>query len=298
MLSIQEVGTQVLGNNPKSFYIFTGPEYGVKRKYIEHLKQYYGTVAVVDHVDDILVTMRKKHMIPLKPKLYIVRYDEEFISSINDKTAASIAKTNIIGTIVCLYEQVKSATKCDKYLSEYTVSFDKINPVFIKKYLRSDFPEISDNLIDIAVQIDAEYIGAYNICHSLSYLPADLQRVLTLNEVRNTVGYSPETDDIQLRYAFASRNVQGCFNILNHYAGEPSQLFYVMLSALIELEKILTNPRQKSDLSKYTQGWDLTKVHNMFVHIFDELDRSRGLSYYDVHTGIEYCIELLATSGG
>ena len=41
MLSVQDVGTQILGGNPGKFYVLCGTEYGIKKKYIDVLNSYY-----------------------------------------------------------------------------------------------------------------------------------------------------------------------------------------------------------------------------------------------------------------
>ena len=42
MRNIQDVGTEILQNTPKKFYIFVGEEYGIKMKYIEILSKHFG----------------------------------------------------------------------------------------------------------------------------------------------------------------------------------------------------------------------------------------------------------------
>ena len=42
MLTIQELGLQILQHNPLKFYVFGGSEYGIRMRYIEELKNYYG----------------------------------------------------------------------------------------------------------------------------------------------------------------------------------------------------------------------------------------------------------------
>jgi ABC-type antimicrobial peptide transport system ATPase subunit len=105
MLSIQEAGQQILRGNPGKFYIFVGQEFGIKTKYLESLVNHYnGEYVEIESVNDVLSMMRTKHLIPLTPKLYIARYDEDFIQSISDSTFKNIESTKIIGTIVCIYE--------------------------------------------------------------------------------------------------------------------------------------------------------------------------------------------------
>ena len=98
MLTIQEVGTEIMQGTPRSFYVMTGSEYGIKRMYIQYLKDHYKNYKEADTVDSVLTTMSTKHFVPLVPTVYVVRYDESFIASLSDKTASRIKNTNIVGT--------------------------------------------------------------------------------------------------------------------------------------------------------------------------------------------------------
>ena len=80
MLTIQEVGTEILTHNPRKLYVMVGQEYGVKMKYVDILAEYYGKKEEMSSMSDVINIMNTKHIIPLQPAVYIVRYDESFIS--------------------------------------------------------------------------------------------------------------------------------------------------------------------------------------------------------------------------
>lgn len=288
-MTIQEAGTQILNDNPGKFYIFCGEEYGIKFRYIEKLKQHYKNYAEAETVEEILGLMRKKRLLPLQPKVYVVRYDESFLSSLKDNTADQISKTNIIGTIVCIYEQNKHKTKCNKYLPDYTVTFDAVNPTFIKKYLEKDFPNLPDACLNTAIKLRNDYMGAYHICESMQYSGMyvdDTQAMI--KAFSSTVA----TEDNSFRYAFAAKNFRMCVNILDEYTGELSSLFYTMLMALIELERVITTPKTKSDLGRYVKAWNFNSVYWAFMHIYDELKQSRSSQSYNVYDRIVYLLSI------
>ena len=60
MLTIQQVGTEIMSGNPKHFYVMTGSEYGVKQMYIQYLKDHYNEYKESDTVESILSTMTTK----------------------------------------------------------------------------------------------------------------------------------------------------------------------------------------------------------------------------------------------
>lgn len=293
VLTIQQAGTEILGDNPKNMYFFGGEEYGIKCKYIEHLRDYYNQVQEMPTVSEVLDIFKRKQLFPLPPKLYIVRYDDTFLSDLNERTVKQISKLTIRGTIVCLYEAPKAVSKCNKYFPDNTVSFDNINPSFIVQYLTKDFPALSQKAITEAVRIHPDYMGAYNICIGLSVLDDRIVDGMTSAQADETFGYDPAATEIQLRQAFAAKNVYLCINLLDTYIGDKNQIFYTWLAAMLELEKLLVNPKQKSDLGSCAKHWDLLSVYNMFQNIYAELDTSRSVQSYNIDDRLLYLILLL-----
>ena len=293
MLTLQQAGTEILGNQPQKFYVFTGTEYGIKRKYIDHLKQFYNGYAVADTVNEVLGAMQKKSIFPVPPKLYVVRYDDSFVSSLTDKTAARLAKIKINGTVVCLYEDERQSAKCAKYLPEHTVSFDRVHIQYIQKYLRSDFPDLSENCISEAVKIHDDYMGAYNICSVLNNLPEKYRDGISPKAMEAAFGYTLRTEEAYFKAAFAAKNASFCTLLLDNYAGDLNILFYAMLATLIELEKLMINPKQRSDYKQYIKAWTTESLYNMFVHVYSELERSRALQGYNLHDRLLYLLLLL-----
>ena len=293
MLTIQEAGTEILGDSPKNLYIFGGIEYGIKVKYLEHLKQYYKESQEMTTVSDTLAIFSRKQLIPLSPKLYIVRYDDTFISDLSEKFIKKLLDINIKGTIVCIYEEEKAVRKCNKYLPDNTVSFDSINPSFIKQYLSKDFPELSTKAIEEAVRIHPDYMGAYNICLSLNTLSE--MDIDGLNQrIMNAVfGYDVSSSENQFRQAFAERNFHICSDLIDTYIGDLSQIFYVWLATMLDMEKLLINSKQRSDISKSVKRWSMESVYNMFMQIYHQLELSRNSTVSNISDGLMYLALLL-----
>lgn len=294
MLSIQDAGKQILTGNPGKFYVFVGEEYGIKEKYLTTLKSHYGAYTEVDSVDEILKFMGNKHLIPLQPKLYISRYDEGFIQSLNDSTSKKIDSLNIIGTLICVYQSSKHTTKCAKYLPDYTISFDAVNSLFVKKYLRSDFPNMSDNLIDFAVRTRNDYKGAWNICNSLSRISIPIN--CREKELSMMFGCSNSSTDNQLRAGIASRNFAYTLSILENYSDDIDSVFYTILNTLIELDKLIDNKMTQSDLREYAKAWTAQDIYNMFMNTYSELKKVRSYSSYKPINSLIYLLGLMQFS--
>lgn len=293
MLSIQVAGTEILGDNPKSFYIFGGDEYGIKLKYIEHLKSYYNAYQEVPTVSEFMAIFNKKQLLPLSPKLYIVRYDDEFISNLSEKYAKQFMKLRIRGTLVCIYEASKAISKCNKYFPDNTISFDIINPTFVKQYLSEDFKQLSSGVISKIVKSHPDYMGAYNVCLGINTLTETEISGISEAEWVDVLGDTLSSSELQLRQAFASRNLYACLHLLEAYTSDKNQIYYTWMAAMLELEKLIVYPRQKSDLSQYVKLWDIQSVCNMFRHIYNELKTSRSSISYNIDDRLQYIALLL-----
>lgn len=278
MLTIQEVGTEIMKGHPRSFYIMTGSEYGIKKMYIKYLQEYYHSYKEADSVESILSTMNTKHFVPLHPTVYVVRYDESFINSLNDKTSSKIRNTNIIGTIVCLYESDKHTSKVEKYLGDYTVHIERVNSTFIKKYLKKDFPRLDDLCIEAAVESCVDWYEAENMCRCMMLDKPEHLRTQSKEDLKVTFGKAQELDEKAIKPIVASRNFNSLLYLMTKKEGEEDSILYSILSTMLELEKIHTNKYAESDLKKYQKDWPLSDIYNMFMQTYQQLKYMRSIS--------------------
>ena len=281
MRTIQEVGTEILSNNPKSLYIFGGSEYGIKMKYLSMLKDYYkGDVVEVPAMDEIIHLMSTKHFVPLTPRLYIIRYDENFVTSLNESLASKIKSLRIIGTIVCIYESAKHITKLDKFLSDYVVLIDDVNVNFKIKYLHADFPKLPDKLIELSARYADNYGEAQKICMCMSTIPPESLFALSDADIMKLFGKQDSISEDQLRIGVASRNLPYLLDILDQYENLDN-VFYTILSTLLELEKLLYNSYTQSSLREYVKRWNELDIYNMFMNTYEALKQSRSVASSD-----------------
>lgn len=278
MRTIQEVGTEIMSGKPRNFYVMTGSEYGVKRMYIQYLKDHYKNYKEADTVESILNTMSTKHFVPLQPTVYVVRYDDSFIATLNDKTSSRIRNTTIVGTIVCIYESSKHTTKIEKYLGDYTVHIDKVNSVFVKKYLKRDFPKLNDTCIDAAVESCVDWYEAESMCRNLMFDDPKHLDSMTKRDVKIAFGKEQELDDKAIKPIIASRNFNKLLYLVDKKQGEEDSLLYSILSTMLELEKIKGNNYTESTLRPYLDNWKLKDIYNMFMQTYQQLKYLRSIS--------------------
>lgn len=296
MRSIQEVGSEILQNNPSKFYVFCGSEYGIKLKYISLLAEYYGRKIEGASILSIIDHFSKKQLIPEQPSLYVVRYDEDFLSKLDAGQAEKIKKCKIIGTIVCIYEEFnKGYSKIEKYLSDFSVIISEVNSVFISKYLHADFPQLPDRFINIAVDNCSNYGDAYNMCISMKHANVEQLYQYSDSDISSMFGKSNVSTDKLIRYGFASRNFSCLINALDKYEGNYDSILYMMLNTLMELEKLLLNKKSSSDIKEYANRWTLEDVYNMFMNTYSELYKLRSYSS-DWYSSLVYLFSLLKFS--
>ena len=133
MITIQELGLSVMSDSPKQMYIVGGSEYGIKDKYIDILTKHYGKKEEYPSVSAVVDFLSVKHIVPVPASLYVVRYDENFVSSINSAMVQKIRNLKKIGTIFCLYNDPKNIAKLDKFLPEATCSVEIVDQKYIQK---------------------------------------------------------------------------------------------------------------------------------------------------------------------
>ena len=294
MRSLIDVGTEILSNTPSRLYIFLGQEYGIKMKYAEIISQSYGGSKVeCPSVSEIIKLMSTKQVVPLPPKLYIVRYDDEFASKLDDKLAKRLTSLKIKGTVILIYQNTKYASKLDKYLGEYCVEINQVSEKFIRSYLSNDFPNIPQNLIGTVAKMTTDYGQAQNVCICLSKLNQTQLNDISAEEVRSLFGRSAASTDTDLKKGIAAKNFAYLINVIDRYQEDPDRILYAILSTMIELDKVKSSKYSDSILKEYSKYWTAPDIYYMFNHTYKELKKLRSYSTADATSHVMYLISLL-----
>lgn len=279
MITIQDVGLEILNKKPRKFYVFGGSEYGIKKKYLSILTDHYnGKMEIYDHVSDVINFMKTKHFIPPEPTLYVVRYDDEFVSSLSDTTLKTIESTKIIGTIVCIYDNDKQVQKLDKFLSDYTVMIGAVSDKYIEKYLKEDFPTIPENCIKHISSLCKDYSSAMNICNCLKNIDGLTLRALSKESIQDSIYIQNDTAlSAKTKRCIASRNFNVILECIESYPNTLDNFLYDIFSTLVELEK-LNCVKSDSDLIPYVKRWTIADIYNMFQWTYRVLNEIRSIS--------------------
>lgn len=292
MLSIQDVGLSILGDNPGKFYILGGVEYGIKDKYIEILTEKIGPKMEYDTVLDVVNLMNTYHLVPLEPQVYVVRYDKEFVSKVTKEYADTILSLNIIGTLVLIYEDDKDLKKLDKVFPDNTAAINAIDDKHMCKYLRSDFPDMDKKTIECVAKLATNYYHAKNICRCLFAIQDRVvlseRQIVALFDIKTI--YS--NDDLQI--AIASRSFKSLVYIAEHYESDPQTILYQILRVMVELDKCFDGKYVNSPIKKYAKNWTRADVYYMFQHTYAAIKSIRSGYTVEILDLITYLGALMA----
>lgn len=276
MLTIQELGLSIMGDSPKNFYILGGTEFGIKEKYIDILVSKIGPRVEHSNLIELLSYMEKKQLIPVPPSVYVIRYDKTFLSKLSEKSgelANRIKKCKINGTIVLIYTNDADINKCDKYFPENTASVIHIDNKFIVKYLKSDFPGLSEEYCNISAKVASDYYQAKNIARCL-YSIQDKYK-LTEGQVKYLFGLDTTYSESDMMLAIANRDFASLVYMSEHFDGEIQNVLYTMLRTMIELDKCLDNKYTQSPLQKACKLWTRYDIYFYFNHVYNALKQLR-----------------------
>lgn len=277
MLSIQQLGLEILNHTPRNFYVLGGSEYGIKARYIDELTKYYKQKIECATVGEIIASSKIKQIIPLGPALYVVRYDEEFGSNISADLAKEIINLKVSGTVVCIYE-TKYFSKIEKYLPDNSAFIEPIHSNMIMKYLKSEFPDCSTHLLSIAAKICKNYGHARNICIGMSACNPAIIDDMSDEEICKLFGYVEDSGNKEMQIAIASRKFANVNKCISEYTESYDSVVYDFLSVAIELDKLFDKKRTESNLSEYANLWKRQDIYNLFMQAYNQLSLIRSLS--------------------
>lgn len=294
MISIQDLGLSILSDKPKQLYFLGGTEYGVKDKYIEKLTSLYeGRCSEYPDISSVISFFSVRHLVPPKPQLYVVRYDEQFVSSLNASVASKIKTLKILGTVVCLYEDSKHIEKIDKFLPDYVAVIDNINPQFIEKYLHQDFPGLDDRSIHVATIAASSYGHARNICKSMIHASPEALAKMTEVQLATLFGCNQIVAEEQFKQYIAAKNFPALMKLLESFEGDCDSLLYTVLQTMIDLEKILSSKYSDSPLKDYAKLWTIQDIYYMFMNTYSEIQKLRSNTSSTAENSLIYLFGLL-----
>lgn len=297
MRKLLDVGMEILGKHPSKMYVFLGTEYGIKMRYASIVSSCFENRCIeYDSFSSLEAFLSTKHIVPVKPSLFIVRYDEKFASSLDESASRRIEKLKVPGCIVLIYQNSRYESKIEKYLGKYTVEISSVSPDVIKNYLSNEFLSVPSSLLNTVASNCSDYGQARNICSCLSKLEKPELDIIDSSTMLDIFGKSIKSTESQIKLGVASRNFKYLISALVNYDDEVDKLMYTLLSTLLELEKIKCSKYSDSPLKEYAEFWSLADIYNMFCHTYEELKKTRSYSNADYKDHLIYLFGLLQYS--
>lgn len=294
MLNIQTVGKQIFSGHPQKFYCFCGSEYGVKYKYLQKLKEHYGNLVECESVMDLLKQFSIKQFIPIPDSVYVVRYDDTFISSLSKDTFSILQNIDIGGTIICIYESDSDMKKLYKFLPECSVSFDPIDKRFIKKYISEGYPQLPEMLVHNIVEVSDSYNEANIIASNLILLSESVRGELHKQDLMKLFGKSSRYSAEQLQQGVAARNYRYLCDAIEQF-DDKNFVIYNIHTALLELDKLFYNPKLNNNFSQYKKCWNHSDILTMILQVYNGLKLLRTVTS-DVESVVWNLIAMLQFS--
>lgn len=276
------------------FIVLGGTEYGMKELMINNAADSLNwPILQIPSVNELLSLFSKKHIIPPEVAIYLVRYDEEFISTLDAKLSAQINRLKITGNIIVLYENEKQCAKVDKFLPNNIGMIDNVSTLVMMKHLDKEFPRLSKNLKTIAIDVSQNYGHARKICQAMSLVDESELTKLTSPEIAKLFGYSEQSTEAQVRMSVAAKNFNSCVSLLDKFPEEADKMVYIILQTMIDLEKCKCSKFANMDISKYAKDWQIPDIYYMFMSAYSELKKLRWASLADTNNSLIYLFGLL-----
>lgn len=292
MITIQTTSIEILNDHPRKFYFMFGQEFGIKDKYLEHLKRLYVNVVEFDEISKLAAMLASKRLFNLPDTLYIVRDDLQYIKSLDSKVSEELLSLSFDGCAVFLYSSDSYLDKVDKYFKDNCVYIDAIDAKYIKKYLSDEFSTLSDSVISKIAKIANNYGQSRLFCTSLKYLDDSIFADYTEDNILSHIGLQNNYKEDTIRQSILFRNYVYLQKLLHSSTIAVADVFYLIFNICLELEKLLTSKTTSTDL-EFLKLWSLEDVYNLFNQTYRALLLNRS-SAISEDTLLDYVCLLLA----
>lgn len=293
MLSIQQAGVEILGNKPRSLYFLCGSEYGVKQKYIDHLKHLYSSCTYVDSISDLVKMFSRKSLVSSSNSLYVVRYDAEFVKSVDSAYAKRVLSLKVPGCLIAVYDDEKQFHKLDKHFPDNTVYIQAVTKEHCIKYLKTDYSSLDDRYIKLAAyNCFGGYGHAKIVCSQMNSIASKLHKIED-TDLLSTFGIGRKYTEQQMMLCAAARSFEGVMTVVDNYDDDLNFLLNGMCHVAIELDKAMDSKMQSTEYSKYVKLWTRPDVYNFFEQCYVQTLKLRSSTATSAYSSLVYVASLL-----
>lgn len=140
-MTIAEIRKRINDNDIPKLNIFYGEEQAVLDIYISDIMKQFGSCVSCEHVSDVLSRLDESSLFDgnNSAKMFIVRYDNTFITSESEWDAVNEAISESDCTVIIKYTKIDTKTKFYKHFENMIVNFSRMTENVIAKHLHNDY---------------------------------------------------------------------------------------------------------------------------------------------------------------
>lgn len=159
-MNIMDLKNQIMKNELKNFYIFTGTEIGIMNIYLEEMSNKVNLpITRADSVSSIYTRCMGGSLFGDDVGFYVIREDMDFMKA--EDAYQTISDDIMAGNIiVLLYEKIDSRIKFGKHFKDEIIHFDKLTPQVLSGYIKKRI-DLSNNNIERLIELCSQ---SYDMC--------------------------------------------------------------------------------------------------------------------------------------
>ena len=161
------------------------------------------------------------------------------------------------------------------------------------KYILSEFKNMSEKTAKDVCEISSNYGQAQNISSCLSLLSSQEVGNISKLSMMSLFGKQSASNDSMIKTGVASKNFKYLVSVLEKYNDDKDKIFYSILSTMLDLDKLKSNPYFDCEAKQYAKYWSGPDIYYMFVNTYSMLKLSRSYSSFDFDNALIYLFSLL-----
>lgn len=235
MTPLKDLKDNILNNKLNNFYVFYGPDNGLKQHYINKIAESYKSIKFADCVSQIADSTRGKGLFKIS-KLYVIYNDVDFTKWRTTQLKRYI-ESLVDDCVILLYEEELASSNLFKNFGEYITYFPTVETKIALEFVDSEVSLSMENKTELARNCENNYS---NIC-----LEADkIRQYSEAKNVSNEVAYNILKSQDELIYKYPEFNIrdlmndvlQGDFKSLGYWCEVTDNIykdnFWIMLNAV------------------------------------------------------------------
>lgn len=151
-MDVSTLKAKIKSKQIPNYLIFTGPEWKVQQIYVEQIAKVTSSEIIrIDSIKDVFSNLRSKAFLSVS-KLFLVRDDVELLQADSNviQSILDALQSNLLIHVLTAVDKRKKYYKDNK---ERIVEFEPLAPNILKKYIKKELPDFTDENCDILMEV-------------------------------------------------------------------------------------------------------------------------------------------------